>query len=199
MSGSLTDPRGRRSEALAFEADRARKAGDEARALSLFAEAAELEAQVARETPTDEPRVRSVLAISAVALWLDAHRHEEAARTVYEFLARPDGLTEQGKRDLEALLEKAFRARARSGEEGGQVEIEGVLKVVNLRARRPYIGVETPDGDLSRFFIERGRLDDTIGSKLNRRVRVSGVRRTTPDGRVVKDALDVTLVEGRAA
>jgi hypothetical protein len=70
---------------------------------------------------------------------------------------------------------------------------------VNLRGRRPYIGVETADRELSRFFIDRGLLADTLGAKLNRRVRVSGVRRVQRDGRVVKDALDVILVEGRAA
>jgi hypothetical protein len=199
MTRSLEDPRGQRSEALAFEADRARRAGNEAWARALFAEAAELEAAVAREVPPGKPRVRSVLAISAVALWLDAHRHEDAARTACEFLARPELLSEQGKADLEALLERAFHERGPAKVGSERVEIEGTLKLVNLRARRPYIGVETADGDLSRFFIDRGLLADTIGAKLNRRVRVSGVRRLQRDGRVVKDALDVILVEGKAA
>jgi hypothetical protein len=199
MTRSLDDPRGRQSEALAFAAERAQKAGDEARALGLFAQAAALEAEVAREVPASEPRVRSVLAISAVALWLDARRPGEAARTACEFLARPEMLTEQGKADLEALLDRTFHERGPVKAASGRVEVEGVLKVVNLRARRPYIGVETADGDLSQFFIERGQLDDTIGLKLNRRVRVSGVRRHTSDGRVVKDAIDVALVEGKAA
>jgi hypothetical protein len=199
MTGSLDDPRGRRSEALAFEAERAHNAGNEALALTLFAQAAALEAEVARDVLAAEPRVRSVLAISAVALWLDARRHDEAARTACEFLARPEMLTEQGKADLEALLERAFHERDSAKGVREAVEIEGVLKVVNLRARRPYIGVETADGDMAQFFIERGRLDATIGPKLNRRVRVSGVRRQKSDGRVVKDALDVALVEGKAA
>src|SRR5262249_15007249 len=125
--------------------------------------------------------------------------HEEAARMACEILAQPAGLTEQGQADLEALLERALHERGPAKAQRGRVEIEGVLKVVNLRARHPYIGVETPDGDLSRFFIERGRLDDTIGAKLNRRVRVSGIRRTRRDGRIVKDALDVMLVEEKAA
>ena len=196
---SLEDPRGQRSEALAFEADRARRAGNEARARAHFAEAAELEAAVAREVLAGKPRVRSVLAISAVALWLDAHRHEEAARTACEFLAKPELLSEQGKADLEALLERTFHERGPAKVGNERVEVEGILKLVNLRARRPYIGVETADGDLSRFFIDRGILADTIGAKLNRRVRVSGLRRLKRDGRIVKDALDVTLVEGKAA
>ena len=76
-----------------------------------------------------------------------------------------------------------------------RVEMEGMLKEVNLRARPPHIGVETADGDCVRFFLKRGQLDDTIGPKLNCRVRVSGVKRTKNDGTVVKNALDVVLVE----
>jgi len=199
MTDSLDDPRGRRSEALAFEAERARRAGEEARARVLFEEAATLEAEVARDVAPSKPRVRSVLAISAVALRLEARQPEEAARTACEFLARPDLLSDQGKADLEALLERALHERGPVKTGSERVEIEGVLKIVNLRARRPYIGVETVDGDLSRFFIERGHLEDTLGSKLNRRVRVSGWRRLRRDGRIVKDATDVVLVEGKAA
>lgn len=199
MTGFLKDPRGRRSEELAFEAERAHRAGDQERARALYAQAAELEGEVAREVPDAEPRVRSVLAISAVALWLEAGRHDDAARAACEFLARPEALTEQGKAELEALLSRAFRERGPAKVASDKVQIEGVLKVINLRARPPYIGVETADGDLSQFFIEPGRLDDTLGSKLNRRVRVSGVRRQKPDGRIVKDALDVELVEEKAA
>ncbi len=380
MTAFLQDPRGQESESLAFEAERAWKAGEQARALGLFARAAELEYQVAREVPGDQARVRGVLAISAVALWVDARRYDDAARAACEFLAQPEMLTEQGRVDLQVLLERAFRekalalavrnlrdavplevklagglvqagiapaalirerqevatallvravewrmrkpfrkagaahevteriqffeapaaaasygirlfvassgppalpgmkeaaigpeeavaefltiaAAAQAGPEalrklvddeaylktfmvgfrdmapdgatvetvtfstptfrstipplafdsghrqhltagllsqlGGdeRVEIEGMLKEVNLRARPPYIGVETADGDSVRFFIKRGQLDDTIGPKLNCRVRVSGLKRKKKDGSVVKDALDVMLVE----
>ena len=381
MTGFLQDARGHQSETLAFEAERAWKAGDRARALSLFAQAADLEYQVARDVPGAQARVRGVLAISAVALWIDARRYDDAARAACEFLARPEMLTEQARSDLQMLLERAFRERAlvkaidnltdavplevklagglvRAGiapaalvrerqevvtalvvraaewhmgrpfrkagaarqvtdrirffeapaavasygirlfvasggpavlpgmeaesigpeeavaeflaiaaaaQEGPEalrqridqkaylktfmvgfrdmapdgatvgtvtfsspswrsavpplafepthrqrlttgllaqlraderVEIEGTLKEVNLRARRPYIGVETADGDPARFFIKRGELDDTIGPKLNRRVLVSGIKRKRKDGTVVKDAFDVVLLEG---
>ncbi|XXY54847.1 hypothetical protein WME91_27325 [Sorangium sp. So ce269] len=381
MTGFLRDARGHQSETLAFEAERAWKAGDRARALSLFAQAADLEYQVARDVPGEQPRVRGVLAISAVALWIDARRYDDAARAACEFLARPEMLTEQARSDLQMLLERAFRegalvkaidnmtdavplevklagglvragiapaalirerqevvtalvvraaewrmgrpfrkagaarqvtdrirffeapaavasygirlfvasggpavlpgmeaesigpeeavaeflAIAAAAQEGPEalrqhvdqeaylktfmvgfrdmapdgatvgtvtfaspswrsavpplafepihrqrlttgllaqlraderVEIEGTLKEVNLRARRPYIGVETADGDPARFFIKRGELDDTIGPKLNRRVLVSGIKRKKKDGTVVKDALDVVLLEG---
>ncbi|MFO0760300.1 MAG: hypothetical protein U0359_27710 [Byssovorax sp.] len=381
MTTFLEDPRGRRSEALAFEAERAWKAGDQARGRALFAEAADLEYQVARDVPGDQARVRGVLAISAVALWLDARRYDDASRAACEFLARPETISEQAREDLQVLLERAFREKALAKSVGDltdavpievklsgglvragiapaalirerqevvtalvvraaewrmrrpfrkagaarqvvdrirlfeapaaaasygirlfvascgpislpgmtpdsigpeeavaeflaiaaaaqhgpealrqhvdqdaylktfmvgfrdmapdgatvstvtfssptwrtavpplvfepahrqrlttgllvqlradeRVEVEGTLKEVNLRARKPYIGVETADGDPAHFFIKRGELDDTIGPKLNRRVLVSGIKRKKKDGTVVKDALDVVLVEG---
>jgi hypothetical protein len=381
VTGFLRDARGQQSESLAFEAERAWKAGDQERALSMFAQAANLEYQVARDVPGDQARVRGTLAISAVALWVDARCYDDAARAACEFLARPEMLTEQARSDLQILLERAFRERALAKAivnltdviplevklDGGlvragiapaalirerqevvialvvraaewrmgrpfrkagaarqisdriqffeapaavgsfgirlfvastgpatpsgmeakaigpeeavaeflkiataaqrgpealrelivqeaylktfmvgfrdmapdgatvgtvtfsspswrsnvtplafeptdrkrltrglldqrgadeRVEIEGTLKEVNLRARRPYIGVETVDGDPARFFIKRGELDDTIGPKLNRRVLVSGIKRKHQDGTVVKDALDVALMEG---
>ncbi len=379
MTGFLQDARGQQSETLAFAAERAWKAGDRVRALSLFAEAANLEYQVARDVPGDQARVRGVLAISAVALWLDARHHDDAVRAACEFLARPELLTEQGRLDLQLLLERAFREKALTKAVGNltdavplevkldgglvrvgiapaalirerqevvtalvvraaewrlrrpfrkagaarqitdriqffeapaaaasygirlfvasagpaespgmkddsigpeeavdeflaiaaaaqqgpealrrhvdheaywktfmvgfrdmapdgdtvgtvtfsspswrsnvpplafdpthrqrlttgllaqirvdeRVETEGTLKEVNLRARR--LGVETADGDSVHFRIKRGELDDTIGPKLNRRVLVSGIKRTLKDGTIVKDALDVALVEG---
>lgn len=384
MTGYLEDPRGRRSEELAFAAERAYKFGDHERAFDLFAEAAELEGQVAREVPADQPRVRSVLGISAVALWIDARRYDEAIRTACELLASPEMLTDQGREDIQSLLERAFREKALSkvigplGDavpleiklDGGlvrrgiapaalvrerqevamalviraaewrarkpfrkagaaahdllervrfyeapavpasygvrlyvassappelpgvasdlpspqaavaeflaiaaaaregpdalrahltqdayvksfmvgfrdlapdgtsvatvtfssptwraettpltfepahrrslttgllstqaperRVEIEGTLKVVNLRASRPFIGVETTDGDLSQFYIRRGELDDTIGPKLNRRVQVFGIRRHKSNGSIEKLALDIVLLEETA-
>lgn len=69
---------------------------------------------------------------------------------------------------------------------------------MNLSARPPYIGVETEDGDSVRFVIKRGQVDDTIGPKLNCRVRVSRFKRKKTDGSVVKDALDVVLVESES-
>jgi hypothetical protein len=49
-----------------------------------------------------------------------------------------------------------------------------------------------------RFVIKRGQVDDTIGPKLNCRVRVSRFKRKKTDGSVVKDALDVVLVESES-
>lgn len=112
VTAFLQDARGQQSEALSFEADRAWRAGEQERALDLFAQAAELEFQVAREVPGDQARVRGVRAISAVALWVDARRYDDAARAACEFLAQPEMLTEQGRSDLQVLLERAFREKA---------------------------------------------------------------------------------------
>lgn len=77
------DPRGRLSEELAFEAETAAKDGDTAKSVVLYAEAAELEEEAARDV--SEKRIRCVLAESAVALWLKAGKRDEAERVATEF------------------------------------------------------------------------------------------------------------------
>lgn len=115
------DPRRRRSEELAFAAERADDRGDAASALVQYAEAAKLEEANALDVPGEVPRVRSVLAISAVALWLRAEQWEEAARAGCAFLAVPNTLTPDGVRKLRSLVDRAWRAltlsssRTRSG------------------------------------------------------------------------------------
>jgi hypothetical protein len=104
------DPRRRRSEELAFFAERAERAGDLASALAKYAEAAELEEENALEVPSEFPRVRDVLAISAVALWLRAGRWEEAARAGCAFLATPSALTPDGCHELQSLVARAWRS-----------------------------------------------------------------------------------------
>lgn len=105
------DPRRRRSEELAFFAERAEATGDLRTALARYAEAAALEEQNAAEVPGDVPRVRSVLAISAVALWLRADQWDEAARAGCAFLAAPQMLTPEGRRELQALVDRAWQTR----------------------------------------------------------------------------------------
>lgn len=104
------DPRRRRSEELAFFAERAERTGDLASALTQYAEAAELEEKNALEVPVDFPRVRGVLAISAVALWLRAGRWDEAARAGCAFLATPSALTPDGRHELQSLVDRAWRS-----------------------------------------------------------------------------------------
>jgi hypothetical protein len=105
------DPRRRRSEELAFFAERNERAGDLSTALERYAEAAALEEENARDVPGDVPRVRTVLAISAVALWLRAERWDEAARAGCGFLATPHMLTPDGRGELQSLVDRAWRAR----------------------------------------------------------------------------------------
>ncbi|AUX25728.1 uncharacterized protein SOCEGT47_062770 [Sorangium cellulosum] len=104
------DPRRRRSEELAFFAERAERTGDLIAALTQYAEAARLEEANALEIPADVPRVRTVLAVSAVALWLRAEQWDEAARAGCAFLAVPKALTPDGRRELQSLVDRAWRA-----------------------------------------------------------------------------------------
>lgn len=73
-------------------------------------------------------------------------------------------------------------------------DLEGTLKAVSLRRSR-YIVVDGDDGGSHRLRIRGGALDDTIGPKLNRVVRVSGKRIQEKDGTVSFWADDVVLVE----
>lgn len=122
------DPRHRRSEELAFFAERAERTGDLVSALSQYAEAAKLEEENALEVPGDLPRVRGVLAISAVALWLRAEQWEEAARAGCAFLAAPSALTPDGIGELRSLVDRAWRS--------------GELEAVFGRARGAFAGLE---------------------------------------------------------
>lgn len=88
--GAFDDPRGRQAEELSFDAERAAKRGDAGLARDLYLSAAELETAVARDVPADAPRVRAVLAVSAVALWLKAGRYRECEDLAADFLREPD-------------------------------------------------------------------------------------------------------------
>lgn len=101
------DPRGRRSEELAFEAERADKDGDAARARARFAQAAELEEQVVADTDPAEPRVKGVLAVSSVALWYKARRFTRAQTLARHYLAVGAAADEESVRELRALIRKA--------------------------------------------------------------------------------------------
>ena len=101
------DPRGRQSEELAFEAERAERGGDEKRARALFAQAAELEEQVVADTDPAEPRVKSVLAVSSVALWYKAHRFIRAQALARHYLAMGAAADSESVQELRALIRKA--------------------------------------------------------------------------------------------
>jgi hypothetical protein len=124
------DPRRRRSQELAFEAERADDRGDRAAAIAHYADAARLEEENALDVPGDVPRIRSVLGLSAVALWLRAEQWSEAARAGCAFLAQPDKLTQEGVRAIQKLVDRAWRTaevEQALGDRSAFVPVEAVL------------------------------------------------------------------------
>jgi len=105
----LDTPRHRQSEELAFAAERHAREEPKKEAQEGFARAARLEEEVALLVGENEPKERTLLAISAVSLWLKAREWEEAARAGCFFLGRPQALTPDGRRDLAALVDRAWR------------------------------------------------------------------------------------------
>lgn len=105
------DPDHRESEALALAAEAAerRHAWDEAR--ELFSEAARREEAAAFKVPESLPKLRSLFAISAVSLWLKSESWDEASRAGCSFLALPAALTPDGIREIQGLVERAWRSR----------------------------------------------------------------------------------------
>ena len=110
MTG-LDDARGAQVDERAFEAEQAARAGDHVRARAKFAEAAELEAAIARDVPAADDRVRGVLAVSAAALWYKAGRYDEAQQIACEFLATSPPIDAPSRAELQALLERCWRDR----------------------------------------------------------------------------------------
>jgi hypothetical protein len=140
--GTFDDPRARQVDDLAFRAERAEKLGDRDAARSLYAEAATLEAELAKVVPQDAPRVRGLLAVSAVARWMKAGRPDEAERLARTFLG-DRGLTMGARVELQELLGRCETERPAEGRavclDGGtyaglltlaETEGETVLEVV---------------------------------------------------------------------
>lgn len=126
----FNDARHRRSEELAFFAERAERKGDLQAALAQYGESARLEEECALEIPGDVPKIRTLLAISAVALWLRAERWSEAARAGCAFLAQPDKLTPDGVRAIQKLVDRAWRTdevEQALGVRGSFVPVEATL------------------------------------------------------------------------
>lgn len=109
LGNPLSDARRKESEKLTVEAEFAWKNEQLDDARTLFAQAAAIEEAVARDAPTSMPRARSALAIAAVALWNRAGDFVRAKRVGHFFLGQEDGLTEQGREDLERLVERCAR------------------------------------------------------------------------------------------
>lgn len=109
------DPRSRESEGLAFRAETLDRRGccDEAR--QLYTRAAELEEAVVAEVPASAPRIKHVLALSAIALWIKADNHERSTALATKYVA--DGiLTEEDLGDMVDLQLAEMLRNDRSAE-----------------------------------------------------------------------------------
>lgn len=103
MTGDMfDDPRSQEADELSFTAERLERRGQLAEARDHYTRAALLEEALARETPPSSPRVRGVLAISAVSLWSAAGDPLHALDLAAEFIADPT-LPASDRTDLIAL------------------------------------------------------------------------------------------------
>lgn len=110
--GALDDPRGQEVDDLAFEAERLERRGGLEAARALYAKAAAVEEALARATAPDAPRVRGLLAVNAVSLWMRAAAHEQAEALADEFIHDP-AVPAPARAELVALVEEV-RERARA-------------------------------------------------------------------------------------
>lgn len=104
---AFDDPRSRQCEALAVQAEQAQRAGDVARARALYAKAAELEQMVVADVPSNAPRIRSVLGVSAVALWYKARLLHHAIALAQHYVAL-GYVSEDEMRDLRDRIRVAW-------------------------------------------------------------------------------------------
>ena len=72
------DPRHRTAEEKMDLAERAERTGDLALARGIYAEATHLEEAHALDVPGDDPRMRALFGVSAIAQWLRAERWDDA-------------------------------------------------------------------------------------------------------------------------
>jgi|LNFM01.1.fsa_nt_gb hypothetical protein len=129
------DPRSRRAEERAFEAERCERRGEFARARELYLEAAENSLSVALDVQ-GLPRVRSVLAVSAVCLFRRAGRYDRAIEAAERLLAEDLSLTEEAAHELRDIV-RSSRALLAS-EPIDAVESPTAKR---LRAERPLLDV----------------------------------------------------------
>jgi len=104
------DPRSHEADDLALQAELLARRGEHAGARECYRRAATLEEALARETPVSSPRVRGVLAISAVSLWSAAGALAKAISLADEFLTGHVLLA--GERTSLAKLAEGLRTRA---------------------------------------------------------------------------------------
>lgn len=103
---SIADPRSQAVDELAWQAEQELRRGNAEGAYRLFARAAEIEQAIAEAAAAEPVPVRSVLAVSAVALWYKAAKWREAEGLAHRYLAEPGRLTPDAYYELWDLLER---------------------------------------------------------------------------------------------
>lgn len=110
----------RKSEEFAFHAEQAERQGYAEEARLNYIKAAKLEEMILSIIPTKSllpnelrslRKIRSLLGISAISLWIKAHQWNEAIRTWVTLLAKPETLIPEGRQEIELLVEVACRFR----------------------------------------------------------------------------------------
>jgi hypothetical protein len=99
-----------RSEQLAAEAAAAARAGEPARARSLYLEAAGQEVQALHRLAPGKPKTLGVTAVSAASLWFKGGDLREAERVACGFLARDD-LPSFAAGQLQSILSSVWNER----------------------------------------------------------------------------------------
>ena len=105
IADPFNDERSRRAETLAFDAERAERRGDHETARRQYAEAADLDLQLALRI-VGLPQTRSVFAIEAVCLFARAGRYDLAIHAAQRLLAEQAELSPEGVNDLTDLLSR---------------------------------------------------------------------------------------------
>ncbi len=103
------------SERLAAEAEVALRSGDDVRARSLYADAAQAEARALCDLDPGKTRTLGISAVSAVALWYKARNYPEAERLAHHWLSTqklPPFATEQLQGLLQAIWSELVREQA---------------------------------------------------------------------------------------
>jgi hypothetical protein len=103
---SIADPRGKEVDELAWQAEQELRKGNSEGANRLYARAAAIEQAIAEAASAEPARVRSVLAVSAVALWYKAVEWRQTEALAHRYLAEPDRLTPDAYDELWDLLER---------------------------------------------------------------------------------------------
>lgn len=179
---AFDDTLARKVDEYAWAAEQAHRRGRPDEASKLYAKAAALEQQAAQSQWDGPVKVRSVLAVSAVALWYKAARWKEMERLAYRWLAECEGLTVSAHAELRDLLQRAWVE--------SQVEPAALEQTLPIELR--LVGGEVRQGLAPAKLVRRTQerfvaLLERIGEwKLEVPYRESGVSRLAKDIEVLQ-------------